>query len=154
MDNLEAMEIQENMEELYEVENVEQECTVEELLIACVMDRPPLWDSRLPIKVRSKTTRDKMWQEIYTVFGENPQYSIEFLSKKWRNLRDTDVRIRNDYTPSGSGAVKKKKWEYFDSLHFLKDTVSYKNTVFNIKPSCGGSSSLLNIKPSCSASDS
>ncbi|XP_072402389.1 uncharacterized protein [Diabrotica undecimpunctata] len=145
MDNIE-----ESMEEIHEIENDEQEYTVEELLISCVMARPPLWDSRLSIKESSKTTRNRLWEEIYAEFGCNPQFSIEFLIQKWRNLRDTYVRLKNEHMPSGSAAHKKKKWEYFDSLHFLSDTVKYRNTVSNIKSSVcasGSSASDSSLSP-------
>lgn len=105
---------------------------MEELLISCVQARPPLWDSRLPIKDRSKTIRGNLWTEIFQEFGGNPNFSLEFLMKKWRNLRDTYVRLKGEYTPSGSAAIKKKKWEYMDVLSFLNDTISYKTTVSNL----------------------
>lgn len=116
---------------------VTQQYTVEELLISCVEARPPLWDSRLPLKDRSKPIRDNLWLEIFAEFGSNPEFTIEFLIKKWRNLRDTFVRIKGEYTPSGSACQKKKKWEYFDSLQFLNDTVKYRPTISNVKlPEC------------------
>lgn len=71
--------------------------------------RPGLWDSRLNIQERSKTIRDKLWMEIFNEFGENPEFSVEYLSKKWRNLRDTYVRLKAEYTPTGSAAKKKEK---------------------------------------------
>lgn len=91
-----------------------------------------MWDSRLPLKDRSKTTRDQLWLEIHAEFGDNPEFSVEFLQKKWRSLRDIFVRVKGEYTPSGSAAKKKKKWEYFDLLLFLNDTISYRPTVSNI----------------------
>lgn len=87
---------------------VVEEYIVEELLIFCIQAQPPLWKSRLTLKERSKTIRDQLWLEVFQEFGENPEYSLEFLQKMWRNLRDTYVRIRGDYVPSGSAAKKKK----------------------------------------------
>lgn len=105
------------------------EYTVEELLISCVQARPPVWDCRLPLSDRSKTARDKLWLEIFNEFGENPEFSIGFLQKRWRKLRDTYV------TPSGSAAKKRKKWECFDLLSFLNDTIGFKRTVSNVRTS-------------------
>lgn len=113
-------------------QRVEEYTTIEELLISCVQARPPLWDCRLPLSCRSKTARDQLWFEIFAEFGENPEFSINFLQKKWRNLRDTYVRLKGKYSPSGSAAKKKKKWEYFDLLSFLNDTIGYRQTVSNI----------------------
>lgn len=45
--------------------------TIEELLINCVMARPPLWDCRLPLKESSKTIREQLWKEIFDQFGQN-----------------------------------------------------------------------------------
>lgn len=98
------------------------------------MARPPLWDSRLPLKDRSKTIRDNLWLEVYEEFGASPEFPIEFLIKKWRNLRDTYVRLKGEYTPSGSAGKKKKMWEYFQNLTFLNDTIAYKATVTNLSP--------------------
>lgn len=48
-----------------------------------------------------------LWKEIYQEFGSNADFSDDFLMKKWRNLRDTYVRIRGEAEPSGSAAKKK-----------------------------------------------
>ncbi|KAK4887426.1 hypothetical protein RN001_003697 [Aquatica leii] len=104
-----------------------------ELLISLILIRPPLWDSRLPLPQRSKTIRDKLWAEISEQFGEQEEYSIEVLMKKWRNLRDTYVRLKGEYdsyVPSGSANKKKKRtWEFYDQMGFLNDTLNYRNLV-------------------------
>lgn len=51
---------------------------------------------------------------------------------KWRNLRDTYVRLKGEYMPSGSASRKKKKWEYFDLMSFLNDTINFNPTVTNL----------------------
>ncbi|KAL1489733.1 hypothetical protein ABEB36_013668 [Hypothenemus hampei] len=88
-----------------------EECytTLEELLITFVQARPILWDYRIPIQERSKSNRDRLWKEIFEEFGENPELPIDFLQKKWKNLRDTYIRLRNEYTPSGAPSKKKKE---------------------------------------------
>lgn len=109
------------------------------------MARPPLWDSRLSIKARSKTIRDNLWLEIWDEFGQNPDFPVDCLIKKWRNLRDTYVRLKGEYTPSGSAAKKKKKWEYFELMSFLNDSIKFRPTVSNVKltPQSSTSSSPL-----------
>ncbi|XP_050316141.1 uncharacterized protein LOC126750539 [Anthonomus grandis grandis] len=64
-----------------EPEETLQQYTVEELLITCVEARPPLWNSRLSLKERSKTIRDRLWLEIFQEFAENPEFSLDFLKK-------------------------------------------------------------------------
>lgn len=34
-------------------------------LISAVHDRPPLWDSRIPIKARHEPIKQNLWNEIY-----------------------------------------------------------------------------------------
>lgn len=59
-------------------------------LIELVQARPPLWDHTLPLKLRGKDVREKLWREIeqelkYTL-------SIPDLEKKWKNLKDTFLK--------------------------------------------------------------
>ncbi|KAG5887535.1 hypothetical protein JTB14_013805 [Gonioctena quinquepunctata] len=112
-----------------------QEVKIEELLINCVEARPPLWDCRLPLVQRSKTIRDELWLEIYREFGEQPEFSIKYLMTKWRNLRDTYVRVKGEYESykkSGSAAKKTKVWEYYENISFSRDTLNHRPTIVNI----------------------
>ncbi|KAG5869674.1 hypothetical protein JTB14_035600 [Gonioctena quinquepunctata] len=112
-----------------------QEVKIEELLINCVEARPPLWDCRLPLVQRSKTIRDELWLEIYREFGEQPEFPIKYLMTKWRNLRDTYVRVKGEYESykkSGSAAKKKKVWEFYENMSFLRDTLNHRTTIGNI----------------------
>lgn len=43
------------------------------------------------------------------------------------------MRIKGEYTPSGSAAKKKKKWEYLEAMEFLKDTINYRTTTSNLQ---------------------
>ncbi|XP_072399798.1 uncharacterized protein [Diabrotica undecimpunctata] len=116
-----------------ECEVRQEEVPLEELLIQCVQARPALWNCRMALQERSKGIREKLWTEIFEEFGSNPEFSIEYLTKKWRNLRDTYIRLKGEYTPSGSSAKKKKKWVYYDYLSFLNDSIGYKPMVSNVK---------------------
>lgn len=54
-------------------------------------------------------------------------------AKKWRNLRDSYMRIKNDMYKkrSGSAASKSVKWKWFEHMQFLQDiheTQRYCNT--------------------------
>ncbi|KAK4887400.1 hypothetical protein RN001_003671 [Aquatica leii] len=93
------------------------EVTIEELLISLIEVRPSLWDSRLSLCDRSKTIRDKLWFEIYEHFGEQEEYSIEVLMKKWRNLRDTYVRIKSEF-----GNFRKRKLIDLDNVSQIHHT--------------------------------
>ncbi|KAF5303536.1 hypothetical protein FQR65_LT18970 [Abscondita terminalis] len=65
--------------------------------------------------------------------------------KKWRNLRDTYVRLKGEYetyVPSGSASKKRKKtWEFYEQMAFLNDTLNYRNTTTNLKLSPSSTSS-------------
>ncbi|CAH1106939.1 unnamed protein product [Psylliodes chrysocephalus] len=106
---------------------------VEELLATFVQQRPPLWDSRLPLSRRSKTVRDGLWLEIFKEFSE--QFSIEFLQRKWRNMRDTFIKVKGEvesYIPSGSATKKRKKvWKYYEIMCFLKDSIIPRKTSYS-----------------------
>lgn len=55
------------------------------------------------------------------------------LQKKWRNIRDCFVKAHKaKETKSGSAANKKCSYVFYDSLLFLKDTVSVNSTTSNI----------------------
>ncbi|KAL1487947.1 hypothetical protein ABEB36_015330 [Hypothenemus hampei] len=54
----------------------------------------------MPIQQRSQIKREKLWQEIFEKFRQNSEFPIEFLQKKWKNLKDTYIRLRSEYIPS------------------------------------------------------
>ncbi|CAG9814675.1 unnamed protein product [Phaedon cochleariae] len=75
-----------------------------EELISLVMQRPPLYNFRLPSVHRSKSIDEKLWKEILTIMKVD--MSVEAVAKKWKTLRDSYVKIRSEITkkpPSGSG---------------------------------------------------
>lgn len=50
------------------------------------------------------------------------QYSVEILQKKWRNLRDTFIRVKGDIEGYDRGLSKKKKtWKHYESMKFLQN---------------------------------
>lgn len=59
-------------------------------LIEAVQARPALWDHTLPVPMRARGIREKMWKEIERDLGFN--LSIPELEKKWRGLKDTFIR--------------------------------------------------------------
>ncbi|XP_030753849.1 uncharacterized protein LOC115880711 [Sitophilus oryzae] len=111
--------------------------TFEELLIANVEVKPILWNSKLKLSQRGKPEKDKAWLEIAEFFDK--KYSIPYLQKKWKNLRDQFVKVKGEeevYVPSGSGVESKKKrtWKHYESMKFLKDCLAPRATITNITP--------------------
>ncbi|KAL0116435.1 hypothetical protein PUN28_009820 [Cardiocondyla obscurior] len=73
---------------------------IEEILIAEVQKRRELWDHTLPINMRSREVIASHWEEISKqLYGAVTPFVA---SKKWRYLRDSYIRIRNEQ--------QKKKW--------------------------------------------
>lgn len=55
------------------------------------------------------------------------------IQKKWRNIRDCFVKAHKaKETKSGSAAKKKTSYVFYDSLLFLKDTVTVNSTTGNV----------------------
>lgn len=56
------------------------------------------------------------------------KYTIKILQAKWKNLRDTFIKTKNEieaHIPSGSGAkTTKKPWKYYELMSFLKDSIA------------------------------
>jgi len=50
-------------------ETQETEATQDEILIACVAQKPALYDYRLPLNERTMIKRNALWNEICNVMG-------------------------------------------------------------------------------------
>lgn len=76
----------------------------------------------------------------------------EAASKKWRYLKDSYMRIRNDIIKkkSGSAASKVIKWKWYEFMQFLHDTqdsrrLVYSNIVYVIEYLVNTNCSNINI---------
>ncbi|XP_039301968.1 uncharacterized protein LOC120356971 [Solenopsis invicta] len=110
--------------------NTEQ--NVDEIIIAEVSARPLLWNQRINITKRDRRTVQQLWMEVAD--ATNGECSVDDVKKKWKNLRDRFMKIVSlEKLPSGSGSKpSRKKWQYYDSMSFLRDTYLQKQTVSNI----------------------
>ncbi|XP_018360389.1 PREDICTED: uncharacterized protein LOC108759436 [Trachymyrmex cornetzi] len=104
---------------------------IEELLISNVKKRRELWDYRLPLTSRSRDVIAKHWQEVSKEL--NGILTPEAASKKWRYLKDSYMRIRNDMIKkkSGSAASKVIKWKWYEFMEFLHDIQDLRSTTTN-----------------------
>lgn len=50
-------------------ESQDAEMTTDELLIACVAQKPALYDHRLPVAERTLLKRNALWQEVCNMMG-------------------------------------------------------------------------------------
>ncbi|KAM0731598.1 hypothetical protein ACS0PU_001140 [Formica fusca] len=105
---------------------------IEELLISNVKKRRELWDHTLPITKRSRNVIATHWQEISKEL--NGILTPDAACKKWRYLKDSYMRIRNDVTKKKSGLAVSKpvKWKWYEYMKFLHDTQDSHNTATNI----------------------
>ncbi|XP_039304545.1 uncharacterized protein LOC120357638 [Solenopsis invicta] len=110
--------------------NTEQ--NVDEIIIAEVSVRPLLWNQRINITKRDRRTVQQLWMEVAD--ATNGECSVDDVKKKWKNLRDRFMKIVSlEKLPSGSGSKpSRRKWQYYDSMSFLRDTYLQKQTVSNI----------------------
>lgn len=113
----------------------------EEQLILEVQKRPPLWNFTLPLKERSKTIKQKLWDEV----SEEMEgwYSPTGAQKKFKSLTDSFRRIvRNEKCPSGSARKNSScQWPHYHSIQFLRDYLNPRQTSSNCDFSNDGSSS-------------
>ena len=127
-----------------------------ETLIEAVAKRSCLWDIRIPVEERGPKQRELAWDQIASEFNGNFIKFVEYLftvdsyctaknflfclflgkwlvgelKDRWRTLRDDFRRAynkENEYTPSGSGAKKKKaiSFRYYEQMMFLADVIDY-----------------------------
>ncbi|XP_050502886.1 sex-lethal homolog isoform X3 [Diabrotica virgifera virgifera] len=66
---------------------------LEELLIAEVLPRRPLWDLSIH---STKMEIENLWEQIYRVFKK--KYSISFLTNMWFNLRENYIKERRSFS--------------------------------------------------------
>ncbi|XP_065056835.1 uncharacterized protein LOC135685032 [Rhopilema esculentum] len=103
---------------------------LDELLINEVQLYRCLWDPRARA-YKETPKKNEAWKQISTKLGKND----EALKKKWKYLRDgmmkclKKIEIANR---SGSGAHRTPTCKHFESLLFLKDSISNEATESNI----------------------
>ncbi|KYN04402.1 hypothetical protein ALC62_04738, partial [Cyphomyrmex costatus] len=84
-------------------QGVTPESNADEILIAEVFLREPLWNQNIAIARRGRRTMDKLWQEVSE--ATKGVYSSEECKRKWKNLRDRFMRIVSaEKLPSGAAS--------------------------------------------------
>ncbi|KAK7794556.1 hypothetical protein R5R35_005083 [Gryllus longicercus] len=103
--------------------------TFNQLLIAMVRERPPLWDVRNPA-YRDKTIKNKLWAEIGGIMQKNEWCSSEDdLRAKWKHLRDRYTKCVKDDNGSNQHVIgKKAPWPLLPYLDFLRDSVTHRSS--------------------------
>ncbi|XP_077297830.1 uncharacterized protein LOC143919396 [Arctopsyche grandis] len=100
----------------------------EELVIAEVQKRPPLYDKSLN-SYKKATKREELWIEVATILD----CDVNGLKKRWRSLRDGFIKnYRVQKTcPSGSAGGKKKSWPFYSQMEFLIPHVEFRECTGN-----------------------
>lgn len=122
---------------------------IEELLIAEVQKRRELWDHTLPISTRSREVIASHWEAISKQL--NGILTPFIASKKWRYLRDSYMRIRNEQLKkrSGSAAPKPIKWKWYNYMQFLNDTQDFRSTTSNVSSNEINESDVEDTRSTC-----
>jgi len=87
-------------------------------LILEVEKRVPLWNAKHPDYKDNKLVTVH-WQEIASILS----LSVKEVNERWRNLRDTYVRILKKIK---TGKKTQVSWPYFNKLMFLQSAVSHR----------------------------
>ncbi|XP_025270802.1 uncharacterized protein LOC105257598 isoform X3 [Camponotus floridanus] len=104
----------------------------DEMLIACVSQKPALYHHRLPVSERTNLKKNALWQEVCNMMGDI--MDVTAAKKRWKYLKDCYAKDRkksNEYIPSGSAAPKARKntFRFYEAMSFLNDCMETRQTV-------------------------
>ncbi|XP_029675951.1 uncharacterized protein LOC115243262 isoform X2 [Formica exsecta] len=100
------------------------------LLISLVRDYPYLYNKELT-DFKDSIKKQNAWVEIANVMG----MTVEECQSRWMQLRERYSREKKQQqqeTTTGSGASKRKTFEFFDNMQFLERFVKRRRTMTNI----------------------
>ena len=93
--------------------------TMGKALINLVHQCLALWDKQ-DIMYKDNSYKKAKWKEIAEILHLNKEEVI----RKWKSLRDTYVRHKNNKSKSGDGLTQcKPKWKYIDIMSFVDITL-------------------------------
>ena len=93
--------------------------TMGEALIDLLHQYPVLWDKQ-DMMYKDSSYKEAKWKEITEILHLNKEEVI----RKWKSLRDTYVRHKNNKSKSGDGLSQcKPKWKYYDIMSFVDITL-------------------------------
>lgn len=92
-------------------------------LIDLVRSKPQLYNPQHE-DYKNTLARENTWVEI----SQKLSISTDLAKKKWKNLRDTFMKVRTKSKEGRNGgtAATQIKWPHFDHLKFLNDTLPEK----------------------------
>ena len=78
---------------------------------------------------KDSTYKEAKWKEIAEILHLNKEEVI----RKWKSLRDTYVRHKNNKSKSGDGLSQcKAKWKYYDIMSFIDITLLKQKVCTNL----------------------
>ena len=93
--------------------------TMGEALIDLVWQYPTPWDKQ-DIMYKDSSYKEAKWKKIAEILHLNKEEVI----RKWKSLRDTYVRHKNNESKSGDHLSQcKPKWKYYDIMSFIDITL-------------------------------
>lgn len=107
------------------------EATQDEVLIACVAQKPALYDYRLPLNERTMMKKNALWNEVCNIMGGI--MDVDTIKKRWKYLKDCYMKDRkktNEYVASGSASTSKRKstFRFSQAMSFLSDCIEPRPT--------------------------
>ncbi|XP_053685935.1 uncharacterized protein LOC128735478 [Sabethes cyaneus] len=104
---------------------MDEKNSINDVIINFVREHPILYDKSLR-SYKNNNARNKLWQ---TLAGDL-KMEVKAITTRWRSLRD---KFNKETKPekSGSDAPDIPRWEYFDSMSFLKDHLMHRKTISN-----------------------
>ncbi|XP_023311380.1 transcription factor Adf-1-like [Anoplophora glabripennis] len=102
--------------------------TEDEKLVECVGNCPALYDTGNK-DYKNQVVRENIWKCI----AETVQRTPEDCKKRWRNIKDTYMKIRRTTNPTGSAATPKSKWPLLSQMSFMDNTPYQRSTQSNLQ---------------------
>ncbi|XP_067209312.1 uncharacterized protein [Linepithema humile] len=117
-------------ENVCEIEN-QNEIDGDALLISLVRDYPYIYNKELT-DFKDTFKKQNAWTEIASILN----MTVDECQSRWTRLRERYTREkkqRQEETTTGSGASKRKTFEFFNNMQFLDPFVKKRRTMINVQ---------------------
>ncbi|XP_077151485.1 uncharacterized protein LOC143815773 isoform X2 [Ranitomeya variabilis] len=109
-----------------------------DLLITCIQERGPLWDSRDPRHMDQVVLRrlwvevaKSLWDGFESASSSDKSNFVKKLRTRWRSMKDRfnkGLRTEEEQSRSGAAAAKSVPYKYHRALQFLRPVLGRRQT--------------------------
>ncbi|XP_077112460.1 uncharacterized protein LOC143767824 [Ranitomeya variabilis] len=109
-----------------------------DLLITCIQERGPLWDSRDPRHMDQVVLRrlwvevaKSLWDGFESASSSDKSNFVKKLRTRWRSMKDRfnkGLRNEEEQARSGAAAAKSVPYKYYRALQFLRPVLVRRQT--------------------------